>query len=132
MPSRRSVCAPPANKLCRWLHSRVVACVRAAAGAALPARPADASGPRGRSYRPHPRLARALDIMFTLHAEHEMNCSTAAARHLASSGVDVYTAVAGARIRVTYPMRPMCPRDLLATPALYGRALPPLLPLRNY
>ena len=34
--------------------------------------------------------------MFTLHAEHEMNCSTAAARHLASSGVDVYTAMAGA------------------------------------
>ncbi len=34
--------------------------------------------------------------MFTLHAEHEMNCSTAAARHLASSGVDVYTAIAGA------------------------------------
>ncbi|KAJ9554022.1 hypothetical protein OSB04_018067 [Centaurea solstitialis] len=28
--------------------------------------------------------------------EHEMNCSTAAARHLASSGVDVYTALAGA------------------------------------
>jgi citrate synthase len=37
-----------------------------------------------------------LDILFILHAEHEMNCSTAAARHLASSGVDVYTAVAGA------------------------------------
>ncbi|KAF5827725.1 citrate synthase-like protein [Dunaliella salina] len=36
------------------------------------------------------------DIMFTLHAEHEMNCSTAAARHLASSEVDVYTAMAGA------------------------------------
>lgn len=36
------------------------------------------------------------DIMFILHAEHEMNCSTAAARHLASSGVDVYTAIAGA------------------------------------
>jgi len=48
------------------------------------------------NYRPHPRLARALDIMFTLHAEHEMNCSTAAVRHLASSGVDVYTAVTGA------------------------------------
>ena len=28
--------------------------------------------------------------------QHEMNCSTAAARHLASSGVDVYTAIAGA------------------------------------
>ncbi|GBG69652.1 hypothetical protein CBR_g4482 [Chara braunii] len=49
-----------------------------------------------RSYRPHPRLARALDIMFILHAEHEMNCSTAACRHLASSGVDVYSAVTGA------------------------------------
>ncbi|CAL8464767.1 g4302 [Coccomyxa elongata] len=48
------------------------------------------------NYKPNPRLARAMDIMFTLHAEHEMNCSTAAARHLASSGVDVYTAIAGA------------------------------------
>lgn len=48
------------------------------------------------SYRPNPRLARALDIMFILHAEHELNCSTSAARHLASSGVDVYTVAAGA------------------------------------
>eukprot|EP00798_Chlamydomonas_sp_ICE-L_P027593 gene27593-7229_t len=48
------------------------------------------------NYRPNPKLARALDVMFILHAEHEMNCSTAATRHLASSGVDVYTAVAGA------------------------------------
>lgn len=30
-----------------------------------------------RDYRPNPRLARAIDIMFILHAEHEMNCSTA-------------------------------------------------------
>lgn len=49
-----------------------------------------------RTYRPNPRLARVLDVLFILHAEHEMNCSTAAARHLASSGVDVYTALAGA------------------------------------
>ncbi|KAL4622323.1 hypothetical protein ACB092_06G289000 [Castanea dentata] len=49
-----------------------------------------------RTYKPNPRLARVLDILFILHAEHEMNCSTAAARHLASSGVDVYTALAGA------------------------------------
>ena len=46
-------------------------------------------------HRPNPKLARALEIMFILHAEHEMNCSTAAARHLASSGVDVYTAISG-------------------------------------
>lgn len=48
------------------------------------------------NYAPHPRLARALDILFILHADHELNCSTAAMRHLASGGVDVYTCVAGA------------------------------------
>ncbi|KAK9085798.1 hypothetical protein Sjap_026209 [Stephania japonica] len=51
-----------------------------------------------RSYKPNPRLARVIDVLFILHAEHEMNCSTAAARHLASSGVDVYTALAGAAV----------------------------------
>ncbi|KAH7283585.1 hypothetical protein KP509_34G014700 [Ceratopteris richardii] len=49
-----------------------------------------------RSYRPNKQLARVLDILFILHAEHEMNCSTSAARHLASGGVDVYSALAGA------------------------------------
>jgi hypothetical protein len=44
---------------------------------------------------------RALDIMFILHAEHELNCSTAAARHLASSGVDVYTAMSGGWVGIT-------------------------------
>jgi len=47
-------------------------------------------------YKPHPKLVRALDVLFILHAEHELNCSTAAVRHLASSGVDVYTCIAGA------------------------------------
>ncbi len=56
----------------------------------------DAAADGSTGYRPNPRLAKALDIMFVLHAEHEMNCSTAAARHLASSGVDVYTAISGA------------------------------------
>nr|VDC62960.1 unnamed protein product [Brassica rapa] len=49
-----------------------------------------------KSYKPNPRLSQVLDIIFILHAEHEMNCSTAAARHLASSGVDVSTAITGA------------------------------------
>lgn len=47
-------------------------------------------------YKPHPVIVRALDILFILHAEHELNCSTAAVRHLASSGVDVYTVISGA------------------------------------
>eukprot|EP00916_Digyalum_oweni_P020903 GHVL01034803.1.p1 GENE.GHVL01034803.1~~GHVL01034803.1.p1 ORF type:complete len:228 (+),score=25.38 GHVL01034803.1:592-1275(+) len=46
--------------------------------------------------KPHPKLCRALDVLFILHAEHELNCSTATVRHLASSNVDVFTCMAGA------------------------------------
>jgi citrate synthase len=35
-----------------------------------------------------------MDFMFTLHAVHEMNCSTPAVRHLTSSGVAMCTAIA--------------------------------------
>jgi citrate synthase len=48
------------------------------------------------NYRPHPKLVRALDILFILHAEHELNCSTAAIRHMSSSQADIYTSLAGA------------------------------------
>jgi len=48
------------------------------------------------SYRPHPKLVSLLDKIWILHAEHGMNCSTATMRQLASTGVDPYTAVAGA------------------------------------
>jgi len=47
-------------------------------------------------YRPHPVIVRAFDVLFMLQAEHELNCSTAFARHLASSGVDVYSTIGGA------------------------------------
>jgi len=47
-------------------------------------------------YKPDPRLARALDVLFIIHADHELNCSTAAMRHLGSSLVDPFTAVSGA------------------------------------
>jgi citrate synthase len=46
--------------------------------------------------KPHPTIARAMNILFILHADHEQNCSTAAIRHLTSSGVDVYSAISGA------------------------------------
>jgi citrate synthase len=45
-------------------------------------------------YEPDPRLAKALDVLFILHADHEQNCSTAAVRAVGSSGVDPYSAVA--------------------------------------
>jgi len=45
-------------------------------------------------YEPDARLARALDILFILHADHEQNCSTNAVRSVGSSQVDPYSAVA--------------------------------------
>jgi citrate synthase len=45
-------------------------------------------------YQPDPRLARALDILFILHADHEQNCSTSAVRSVGSSQVDPYSAIA--------------------------------------
>ena len=45
-------------------------------------------------YQPDPRLEKALDILFILHADHEQNCSTSAVRSVGSSRVDPYSAVA--------------------------------------
>jgi citrate synthase len=45
-------------------------------------------------YEPDQRLAKALDVLFILHADHEQNCSTAAVRAVGSSQVDPYSAVA--------------------------------------
>jgi citrate synthase len=45
-------------------------------------------------YEPDPRLERALDVLWILHADHEQNCSTAAVRGVGSSRVDPFSAVA--------------------------------------
>ena len=46
------------------------------------------------NYEPDPRLERALDVLWILHADHEQNCSTAAVRAVGSSNVDPFSAVA--------------------------------------
>ena len=46
------------------------------------------------TYQADPRLAKALDVLFILHADHEQNCSTNAVRSVGSSQVDPYSAVA--------------------------------------
>ncbi|HWN72437.1 MAG TPA: citrate synthase [Solirubrobacterales bacterium] len=43
---------------------------------------------------PKEALAKALDVLFILHADHEQNCSTNAVRGVGSSDVDPYSAVA--------------------------------------
>jgi citrate synthase len=45
-------------------------------------------------YQPDPRIERALDVLFILHADHEQNCSTSAVRGVGSSQVDPYSSVA--------------------------------------
>src|SRR3954470_5404765 len=46
------------------------------------------------NFNPDPRIAKALDVLFILHADHEQNCSTNAVRAVGSSQVDPYSAVA--------------------------------------
>ncbi len=47
-------------------------------------------------YDANPVLARALDVLFILHADHEQNCSTTAMRTVGSSHADPYIATAAA------------------------------------
>ncbi len=47
-------------------------------------------------YEPDAALARALDVLFILHADHEQNCSTTAMRVVGSSLADPYVATAAA------------------------------------
>jgi citrate synthase len=44
----------------------------------------------------NPALAHALDVLFILHADHELNCGTAAMRMVGSSHADPYVATAAA------------------------------------
>ncbi|UJR82778.1 citrate synthase [Sandaracinus amylolyticus] len=47
-------------------------------------------------YKPNPAVEKALDVLFTLHADHEQNCSSTAMRGVGSSKVDPYSALAAA------------------------------------
>ena len=47
-------------------------------------------------YEPNPVLAKALDVLLILHADHEQNCSTTTMRVVGSSHSDPYSAVAAA------------------------------------
>src|SRR3989449_6431800 len=55
-------------------------------------------------YQPNPVLARALDVLFILHADHEQNCSTTTMRVIGSSHVDPYSALAGAAAALYGPL----------------------------
>src|SRR5438552_5356983 len=56
------------------------------------------------NYKPDPVVARALDILFILHADHEQNCGTHVMRGIGSSHPDPYSAVAGAAAALYGPL----------------------------
>ena len=47
-------------------------------------------------FTPNPVLAKALNVLFILHADHEQNCSSSAMRVVGSSHVDPFSAAAAA------------------------------------
>jgi citrate synthase len=55
-------------------------------------------------YAANPVIARALDILFILHADHEQNCSTNAMRAVGSSQTDPYLATASAASALAGPL----------------------------
>ena len=57
-----------------------------------------------RDYKPSPVLAKALDTLFILHADHEQNCSTTAMRVIGSSEADPYSALAGGMAALYGPL----------------------------
>jgi citrate synthase len=55
-------------------------------------------------YMPHPRLERAMEVLFILHADHEQNCSTHAMRSVGSSESDPYSSTAAAAAALDGPL----------------------------
>jgi citrate synthase len=58
----------------------------------------------GEDYSVDPVLARAMDILFILHADHEQNCGTTAMRVVASSNADPFTSTAAAAAALYGPL----------------------------
>jgi citrate synthase len=55
-------------------------------------------------YRPNPAVEKALDVLFTLHADHEQNCSTSTMRMVGSSKADPYSSLAAAAAALYGPL----------------------------
>jgi citrate synthase len=55
-------------------------------------------------YEVNPVLAKALDVLFILHADHEQNASTAVMRNIGSAGADPYSAMSGATAALFGPL----------------------------
>jgi citrate synthase len=64
-------------------------------------------------YVANPVLAKALDVLFILHADHEQNCSTNAMRAIGSAHTDPYLCVAGAAAALSGPLHGRANEEVL-------------------
>jgi citrate synthase len=68
----------------------------------------------------NPALARALDVLFILHADHEQNCSTSTMRNVGSSQADPYMCTAAAAAALSGPLHGGANEEVLTMLAQIG------------
>jgi citrate synthase len=56
------------------------------------------------TYRVDPEVAKALDVLFILHADHEQNCSTSTVRVVGSSEANVFASISAAVHALSGPL----------------------------
>ncbi len=71
-------------------------------------------------YQSNPVLARALDVLFILHADHEQNASTSVMRAVGSSQADPYAATAAACAALSGPLHGGANEEVLVMLAQIG------------
>ena len=71
-------------------------------------------------YLANPVLARALEILFILHADHEQNCSTTTMRVVGSAHADPYLCVAAAAAALAGPLHGKANEEVLLMLAEIG------------
>jgi citrate synthase len=64
-------------------------------------------------YKPHPKIERAMEVLFILHADHEQNCSTHAMRSVGSSRPDPYSTTAAAAAALWGPLHGGANEDVI-------------------
>jgi citrate synthase len=72
-------------------------------------------------YQSNPILARALDVLWILHADHEQNCSANAMRAIGSSEADPFLAAAGAAAGLAGPLHGGANEEVLVMLDKIGR-----------
>ncbi|HXZ82091.1 MAG TPA: citrate synthase [Terriglobales bacterium] len=71
-------------------------------------------------YLSNPVMARAMEVLFILHADHEQNCSTSTMRAVGSSQADPYVSLAAAAAALSGPLHGGANEEVLTMLAQIG------------